>query len=199
MKRYAVLALIGIVILSFNSCILDPEKGKTPPKPSEPYKPLDGERDNVLFNLQKAYNERTSWRYDELLDLDFVFHFSNADIKNGNVSVEQWGRIEEIGATKNLFDPNFSKPGVEPASDIDLSLSYAQGDNSWTQKTPEDQVKYPGETWYEKLVTYELTVKSGEKIYNGVAIEASFVVRWATVGDKHFWRIIAWRDDTGTQ
>jgi len=198
MKRAVVLALAGIFLLALNSCILDPKEGKTPPKPTQPYKDLSGERDNVLFNLEKSYNERNIDQYNKLLDNDFVFHFSNVDVQQGNVNVTQWDRAAEINANKNMFDPNFNKPGVEPVSSIDLSLTYVAGDNNWTQVTPPDPVKYPGETWYEKIVNYTLTVKAGSNEYQGLNIQASFVVRWATVEGQSYWRIVSWHDDTGT-
>ena len=197
MKRIAVLALVGVVILGFNSCILDPKEGKTPPKPTEPYKPLDGERDNVFYNLQKAYTERNINRYDELLDAGFLFHFSQKDIDAGIIdpSESPWDRQAEYNANKNMFNPNFSKPDVDPVSKIDLTLTYPAGDDKWTQS--EDEVTHPGEMWYEKTVMYRLTVQAGERQLVGNDIQASFVVRKATVEGytNPIWRIVAWRDD----
>jgi len=200
MKRIAILALVGVVTLAFNSCILDPKEGKAPPTPTQPYKPLDGERDNVLFNLQKAYTERNIDRYSELLDADFLFHFSQKDIDEGIINRPNWDRTEEINANKNMFNPNFSKPNVDPVSKINLTLTYPAGDEKWTQIPPEDHPGYPGETWYEKTVLYRLTVQAGDKQLVGNDIQASFVVRKATVEGytNPIWRIIAWRDDTGT-
>lgn len=196
MKRVIAVLILGVGILAFNSCILDPKEKDDPgPPPDSPYKPLDEERDNVLFNLEKAYKERNIDRYDELLDVDFVFHFSPTDVREGNVSAELWDRAAEIGSAGNMFDPNYSGPR-EPVSNIDLSMRYATGDASWIQVTPEDQQKYPDETWYEKTVRYMLTVTSGQTSYVGQDIQASFLVRWAEVDGQHFWRIVAWRDDT---
>ncbi|UCH85226.1 MAG: hypothetical protein JSW50_05930 [Candidatus Latescibacterota bacterium] len=200
MKRIVVAAVfLAFSILSFNSCILDPKE--TPPdektKPT-PFRSLaaDQPRDNVLFNLQKAYVERNIDRYDELLDAGFVFHFSQADFKDGKVSVEQWDRASEVGSATNIFNRSFSKPGVDPVSEIDLTLRYTEGDDSWTQVTPEDQQAYPNETWYEKTVRYNLIVTSGPIDYTGLDIEASFIVRKADVEGQEMWRIISWRDDT---
>jgi hypothetical protein len=195
MKRNIAVLLVGISILAFNSCILDPKEkddGGGPPPVS--YKPLDGERDNVLFKLVKSYKERNIDRYDELLDVDFIFHFSAADFRDGNVSAEYWDRAAEIGSAGNMFDPNYQGPR-EPVSNIDLDLSYSPGDDRWIQVTPEDQEKYPDETWYEKTVRYTLTVQSGDISYQGNNLQASFLVRWAEVDGKEYWRIIAWRDD----
>ena len=197
MKRIAAVILVGIFVLGMNSCILDPEVGKNPPKPKEPYKSLDGERDNVLFNLQKAYVERNIDRYGEILDQGFLFHFGQKDIDSGIIDHSPWDRTEELNANKNLFNPNFSKPNVDPVSDIDLTLTYPAGDDKWTQIPPEDHPDYPGETWYEKTVVYRLTVQAGETSLTGNDIQASFVLRQATVEgyENPIWRIVAWRDD----
>ncbi len=198
MKRIAAVILVGVFVLGLNSCILDPEKGKTPVKPKE-YKALDGERDNVLFNLQKAYVERNIDEYTKLLDEGFLFHFGQADIDAG-ISDHPWDRTEELNANKNMFNPNFSKPDVDPVSDIDLTLAYPSGDDKWMQHGPDEHPAYPGETWYEKTVSYRLTVVAGAMTYNGNDIQASFMVRKATVEGytNPIWRIVAWRDDTGT-
>jgi len=196
MKRIMAVLIVGISVLAFNSCILDPkEKENTPGPPASPYKALDEERDNVLFNLEKSYKERNIDRYDELLDAGFIFHFSAADFKNGWVTVEDWDRAAEIGSALNMFDPNYQGPR-EPVSNIDLTLTYAEGDDRWIQVTPDDQEKYADETWYEKTVRYNLTVQSGDISFVGDNLQASFLVRWAEVEGVGFWRIIAWRDDT---
>jgi hypothetical protein len=199
MKRIAALALAGIVAFGLNSCILNPEEDKPVDKPPPQYKCLDTTcpQDNVLINLQSAYNGRNSERYEELLDADFLFYFSAEDVLNG--AVEYWGRVEELRATKNLFDPNYSHPVRQPAQDIDLSLAYPEGDDQWTQITPEDQVKYAGETWYQKIVTYNLTVQiSSEFQYVGLNKQAAFVLREALADTQKYWKIVVWRDDTGT-
>lgn len=199
MKRIAALALAGVVAFGLNSCILNPEENPPPDKPPSQYKCLEVTcpRDNVLINLKSAYNDRNISRYDELLDDDFIFYFSAEDVLNGTVSY--WSRAAEINANKNMFDPNYSNPTQEPVQDIDLGLTYPQGDDQWTQITPEDQVKYAGETWYQKIVVYNLTVQlPGDFQYVGLNKQAAFVLRVATKDSQQTWKIIVWRDDTGT-
>ncbi|MEJ2722967.1 MAG: hypothetical protein P8181_17800, partial [bacterium] len=96
-------------------------------------------RDDVLANLQTAYRNREFIRVYELLDDDLTFYFSTADVKEGEVPVEQWDRLPEIAATANLFDPEWSKPGVDPAERITLTLTYTPGEDNWTPIIPEDQ------------------------------------------------------------
>ena len=199
MKRIAALALAGMFVFGLNSCILDPPEDEPDKPPTSQYKCLEVTcpRDNVLVNLQSAYNDRNISRYDELLDADFVFYFSTEDVLNG--TVEYWSRAAEINANKNMFDPNYSNPNQEPVQDINLVLTYPEGDDQWTQITPEDQVKYPGETWYQKIVGYNLTVQlPGDFQYVGLNKQAAFVLRAATKDTKQSWKIIVWRDDTGT-
>jgi len=198
MKRIAMLALAGFVAFGLNSCILDPKEDKPGDPPPVPYKDLT-QRDDVLFNLQKAYNERNLDRYDELLDADFVFFFSNTDYPE-TVPYDQWGRAAELGANRNMFDPTFSRPPLEPVSDIDLQLTYAPGEDKWVEVTPPDPVKYPDEVWYEKIVTYSINIKAGSTDFVGNNIQASFTVRLATGEDsREYWRIVIWRDDTGSK
>jgi len=188
--------LVMLVAAPMFSCSHDDSVYSDPVAPPSPYKPLTGPRDNVLFNLQKAYTERNLDRYSELLDANFLFYFSQGLI----VDDRPWDRMEEINASKNMFDPNFSKPDVDPVSKIELALAYTAGDDKWTPIPPEDPVKYAGETWYGKDVRYNLTVTAGDQRYIGRDLEALFVVREATVqgyGDS-IWRIVVWRDDVGT-
>lgn len=185
--------LLGLVCVLFTSCSDDDDIVAPPSK----YKDLTL-RDHVLFNLEKSYNERNLERYDELLDADFVFVFSEADVANGLVTFKEWNRAREIAATRNFFDPTFSKPGFDPVSDVDLTLAYVKGEAEWEEIEPADPVEYPLEKWYKKTVTYSLTVKSGDRTFAGHNIQATFALRRAKdmVG-KEFWRIVVWQDDTG--
>jgi hypothetical protein len=197
MKRIAVLALAAVVLVGLNSCIFSPDKVPPPKDPKPSYLPLDV-KDNVLKNLQTAYNGRNINEYDKLLDEHFLFYFSYTDVNSGTWTAgEYWDRVHEYNANKNMFDPAYSNPNREPVSDIDLSLTYAEGDDKWTEITP-DQVIYPGEKWYEKIVEYTISVQSGNTTYQGIKKYAAFTVRWAHVeGQGDFWRIVTWRDDTG--
>lgn len=196
-KKCLVVVLAVLLAVFLASCFDDEEDRVIPPK--SPYKSLaaDQPRDNALFNLQYSCNERNIEHYEELLDEGFVFYFSAEDVLNG--TVENWSRAVEVTAATNLFDPNYSNPTQQPAQDIDLSLVYAEGDDEWTPIEPEDQVTYPGETWYQKIVGYNLTVQlPGNFQYVGLNKQAAFVLRAATEDSKQYWRLVVWRDDTGT-
>jgi hypothetical protein len=193
--------IIPIIVLLLALPIWSCSDDDNPAKPKEDPYCLEATcpRDNVLYNLQSAYNDRNISRYDELLDDDFVFYFSAADVQNGTVSSSYWSRAAEINANKNMFDPNYSNPNQQPVQDIDLALVYTQGDDQWTPSDAPDQVRYPGETWHQKTVTYSLTVQlPGDFQYVGLNKQAAFVLRAATKDSKLVWRIVTWRDDTGS-
>jgi hypothetical protein len=193
---YWIPIIVALVALPLGSCSDDDNPAK--PK-EEAYKTIlaDGPRDNVLYNLQRAYNDRTHERYGELLDVGFLFYFSEEDVLIG--APEYWGHAEETRVNRNLFDPNYSHPTQPAALDLDLILTYPEGDDQWTSFDAPDQVRFPGETWYQKTVRYDITVQfTTELQYVGVNKLATFTVRSATMDSGEYWKIIVWRDDTGT-
>lgn len=106
--------------------------------------------------------------------------------QSGSVEESTWGNI------KALF---YGGPPDDGEISIDLELRYLPGENNWTIWIP-DPSEYPGETWYERTVDYFLTVSFGDwTLTTGGLVRASFVVRYAEVGDESFWRIVQWRDD----
>ena len=194
-KERIVPVLVVLLAASLVSCSDDDD----PTKPNSPWKTLDvtAPRDNVLSNLQLSWNERNIEHYEELLDEGLIFYFSPWDVLNG--TVESWDRVAEVAAVTNLFDPNYANPNQEPVQDINLLLAYPEGDDQWTPIEPEDQATYPGETWYQKIVTYNLTVMlPGDFQYVGRNIQTQFTVRAAAADSKQVWKIVIWRDDVGT-
>ena len=191
----AVLAA-AIIMPAFNSCIFDADTAPPPLVPPGPtYLPLN-KRDNVLHNLKTSYNQRQIEPYDQLLDDNFIFHFSQADFKDGNVSVAQWGRIDEIGTTANMFDPTYTPPDGSPISSINLTLEFPEGEDNWQAVTPPDPQAFPGETWYRKVVLYTLVVEAGEDTFlQANPLPALFIVRFEPAGNDTIYRIVAWHDD----
>jgi len=117
-----VLAAVGLLA---GSCILDPKKA--PPKKGGPigqeYRSLK-EKDDVLINLQLAYNDRNISQYDKLLDDDFIFIFSQTDWQAGKTP-RQWDRTSEIRATTNMFSRN--PTGKDPITSLSLHGLPSQG------------------------------------------------------------------------
>jgi hypothetical protein len=153
-------------------------------------------RDNLLHNLELAYNRRDFGQFKRLFDNSgaFRFVFSPADVQNGAVKDSQWDLHAELEATERLLDPD-PPPGQPRADQVDLDLEYAEGDDEWQPVVP---ATHPDEIWHNKRVRYALTVKIGHRTYfQGKAVYALFTVRRIDIGDKREWRIVTWRDDVG--
>lgn len=141
------------------------------------------EKDDVLYNLMLAYNQRNLVEFDRVIDANFVFHFSQEDIDNGNVVFEQWDRVSEIRATSNMFDPFFFP---SPITSMYLWLTFSPG--AWTSFVAGQ------ETWYLKDAAYALRVEVGFTTYYSGVRGASFAIRSANVGGQDIWRIVSWHD-----
>jgi hypothetical protein len=180
--------------LSVVSC-LDPDQ-KTPtrrPVQQIAYRDLT-ERDHVLHNLELSYNRWDITEYARLLDdTNFTFFFSKADYAGGKTP-ELWDRTEDISRQAKMFDPNYT--GNYRVISIRLKLQYPSG--SWVVTIP-DQNEYPGETWYYKSVTYDLTVVTEARPENITfltqGLKALFTVRQSEFEGEQKWRIVEWRDD----
>lgn len=194
MKRALGLLVIGCLPL-FASCILDAQKdtGGSGGDTGE-FLPLD-KRDNVIFNLKLAYNQRNFLEFRKLLDNSqdaYIFFFSPADVAGGIVTNSQWGIGEELEVTERLFDRN--PPAGDPRADaINLDLIYTKGEDTWQ---PFVSSQFPNETWYEKPVEYVLKVKVGETDYSqNKTVVAMFTVRQKP--GETTWHIVRWKDDIG--
>jgi len=193
-KLLVIIAAGALVLLTGFSC-LDPDEKKpvtnAPPPPPPTYQDLT-QKDHVLNNLKLSYNERNYARYAELLaDPHFTYFFSPEDFAAG-VTPEQWGRAADIDCHQHMFNPNTP---VNKVLTIKLALQYPAG--QWAATTP-DQDQFPGETWYFKTVTYDLTVMieaHPENItYQARGMKAMFTLRQI----KQIWQIVEWRDDVET-
>jgi hypothetical protein len=195
-KRLISLIVLLLFAATFLTCSDSKDTPYIPPKHWEGFHNLKL-KDHTLLNLEETYKQRNIDQYDKLLDDFFIFHFAEADwqAKPPKTPV-QWGREAEVGATRNMFDPNFSKPGQDPISSINLTMRYTEGDDGWTAMDTGDPVNYPGETWYWKSVWYTLTITSGDDTFftNG-EVSAVFYIRLAEVEGETIWRIVSWYDD----
>jgi hypothetical protein len=154
------------------------------PKPTVDFKNLQN-KDDVLFNLELAYNERNMSEYDKLLDENFTFMYRGED-----GTMVQWDRDREVRINSQILNPNL--PGDLRVISIHLNLHY---DAVYWIEQPENQ-DHPGESWYVKTVRYDLIVKTADDWeHRALGKHAEFTIRWAqTPGGEH-WRIVLWRDD----
>jgi hypothetical protein len=193
-KRALAVLTIGVLPL-FGSCIFDAEKAVVDDGGGGvEYRPLD-KRDNVLHNLELAYNQRNFEEYQKLFDNSgvFLFFFSPTDVSQGFVQNSSWDIGRELEATARLFDRTPSS-GDLLASKITLELTYTkdtEGQDNWQ---PFEPPAYPGETWYQKSVEYRLDVKVDDNTYTqNEAIFAMFTVRQKP--GASIWQIVEWKDD----
>jgi hypothetical protein len=195
MRRAFWILAITLLIPVFGSCIFAPKKA--PPKdegPPSAYKPLD-KRDNLLFNLKLAYNQRNIEEYRKLLDYTpgvFIFYFGQDDINRGIAAVPQWGVEVEEATTEGLFQRS-APPGEPLADDVILELTYTEDEEDWFETVPET---HPDETWYFKDATYRLSVRIGLTTHTqNKDVNARFTVREVEIEGEKVWKIVRWHDD----
>lgn len=195
MKTIAAILAIALIIPTFNSCIFDAKEAKKEgPPPPPPFRDLT-QHDDVLFNLALAYNQSNLDEYGKLLDDNFIFNFSAADVNNGTVTVSQWDRVSELAATANIFNQGTLPPGRDPVSNIKLELYFNDGADDWQPVTPPDPQAYPGEEWFYQRIDYHLTVVAGDITYTqNVPLKAEFTIRPVDDNGTTIWRVISWRD-----
>jgi len=182
MKRPIVIIICIVAALAAWSC--DSDK-TTPSAPADASR--NPTQDDVLHNLELAYNERNITEFEKLLDESFEFYFSEADFNSGAVQFENWGRLDELNTNQRLLDPD--NPDPNRVISIDLDLDYLSGE--WDPEPP-DSV-HAGETWYVKNVVYRLVMKTADSWeYRALDLKALFKIR---KDDGGHWRIVEWYDD----
>jgi hypothetical protein len=179
--------IAAVVILACGS-----EKTTPVQPPQEEFASLSV-KDHVITNLELVHNEFSDTEYDRLLDRDFVFIFSAVDYREGRTP-ELWSREIETRFYRGFFDPNRSENRVV-SRDVVLTDTV----EVWHNITP-DTLLYPGETWHEKTVAYNVTVVIDQVDPSGSPVELvtgdrylHLTIRWdATRGH---WRLVRWQDD----
>ncbi|MFQ5511237.1 MAG: hypothetical protein ACE5EO_05255 [Candidatus Krumholzibacteriia bacterium] len=200
-RKTLTLVALTLGALVFNSCIFNAEEGTPPDKvPPPAFKSLKA-REDVLHNLELAWNQQNINQYDKLLDDNFTFFFGAKDISLGKVTSTDWGRASELIATGHMFDRTFDPPpgpsGTDPGPiiSIDISMDFPVGEEKWDPLS--DPVVHPTETWYEKTVDYTFTITAGGdfRFLTGKVLRASIVIRFAEASGDSIYRIVQWRDD----
>ena len=184
LKRSLLLGLAALMVAALSSCIFDP--GSKPPDPKKPpvvYVKKDlSNKSDVLNNIEFAYNKTNMDAYNELLDDNFTFFYTEADA-GGTVPV-QWGRPDEITTTSGL---------LAAADKMDMSIDWkdANGNSTvqWLQQISGT------ETWYYTTVYYHFTIKIGNTTYvPNQGAKAQFTVRNAGTDEKPKWKLVEFRD-----
>ncbi|HEX5131278.1 MAG TPA: hypothetical protein VFX92_02195 [Candidatus Krumholzibacteria bacterium] len=146
-------------------------------------------RENVLNNIECAYNERNIAEYDQLLDPGFVFFLADGDV-NGGLPVS-WDRTTEIGANRCLFDwvGCQNKP---LATSMQMDLLF-ENSLQWVSVIPSSA---PDETWYTTTVFYnfQVEVQPDTKYYSYAGAKTQFTVRNAGTDEAPQWKLAEMRD-----
>ena len=140
-------------------------------------------KSDVLKNIEYAYNKRTMPTYDELLDDNFTFFYTEGDAGGGGTPV-QWGRSDEVTTTSGL---------LAAADKIDLTIdwkdSYGNSTVVWTEQISGT------ETWYYTTVYYHFVIKIGDTTYiPNAGAKAQFTVRNAGTAEKPKWKLVEFQD-----
>jgi hypothetical protein len=192
-KRSILLCSLAVLVVASASCIFDPKE--SPPQGCDDcdisYKPLT-QKENVLFNIQLAYNRRDIKPYDDLLDTEFTFFLAPGDV--GGSIPEQWGRAEEVLYNSRLFDPDYAGPGPR-CKDIDMDVKF-EDNISWSAFQPPS---HPAETWFSAVVFYgfAIDVEPDTQFHADPGARAQFVVRNIGTDDAQKWRLVEMSDFGG--
>ncbi|MDH4038545.1 MAG: hypothetical protein OEX18_13785 [Candidatus Krumholzibacteria bacterium] len=195
-KRSSVLCAFVVLAALTSSCIFDPKKDDgPPPPPTGDYKDLTN-RSDVLFNLQKSYNDRNMTEYERILDDNFTFFLSDGDV-NGGLPV-QWGRRDELDANTNLFSRTVPPGATWPlCTSIQMDVQFEAG-LQWVEVIPDAA---PDETWYTTTCFYDfqIEVEPDTKYIPYPGAKAQFTVRNAGTDSNPRWQLVEWRDLGGAQ
>lgn len=145
-------------------------------------------RNAVLNNIEYAYGNLQADVIDELLDSDFTFFLSAADVADG--LTEYWTREDEMQVTMSMFASS-TRPAELLIRSMRVDIRFDEAE--WSSFVPPSA---PGETWYTTTLFYTFTVEIEPDI-TLVAIpgsKAEFVVREDATGSGTEWRLVEWHD-----
>lgn len=199
----AVLLLLAATVALTSSCIFDPKPTDEGNKiTNDPWPDLTTKED-VLYYVQRAYSDRNSSRYENVLDDGFTNYLSDGDVNNG--LPDQWDRGIEVGLTRNLFSksavPDVNRPGhtLPLVKSIEMDIKYESG-VSWVEVIPSSA---PTEKWYTTTAFYffQITVlpegaTEDLTYYPDNNSKAQFTVRDvnAGTGKDPKWQLVEFRD-----
>jgi hypothetical protein len=191
MKKH--LAIITILLLSLSvlsGCIFDPKEKPVPPDIVDKEWPNLTEKDDVFKYIKRVYEDMDIDHFPKVLDDNFIFWFSKTDYADGKTP-EQWGRTEELGSARNMFNA-FSVEKYGSITSIDLVIS---PEGLWIE-VPMTEPPFAGETWYQKTAEYYIIVETtSEWTLQGSEKKALFTVRQSEVDGEDIYRVVLWHDD----
>ncbi|MCP4229472.1 MAG: hypothetical protein GY771_04915 [bacterium] len=173
---------IGLIVLAIAvafagaGCIFGTDDRGIQGEKREPTSP-----ENVIYNLERSYNEGDIQLYKQCLSPNYTFYFNPSDVGidvDGYIIPSSWGYEEDWTATQNLFENAYSVTMDLPVSDIGEPDA---GDTTYTASN----------------ITISLLVMFDADtglIANKGTLE--FVFETYDSNGKTYWRIKDWRDFT---
>src|SRR5688572_20587204 len=146
----------------------------------------------VLSNLEDAYNRRRIDNYDDLLDENFTFFLSAADVGNGLPA--QWDRAMDVTSNTNLFAADPPDP-FPRCKDIDMDVRWE--DEEGKPNVAWVEIDGPnGEKWYTTTVYYafQIDVEPDMTYINNPGAKAQFTVRNAGTEEAPLWKLVEMHD-----
>ncbi len=190
LKRSVAIAAICLLAIGGPGCIFSPEE-KKPPEGCDDCGSIFEELtspENVLLNLELAYDEQNLNEYKKILDPDFTFFFDPGDVNDPtDPTPQQWGVAEEEQSASNMFN---GVPNGEGFAIVDIDLDLVMANLNWIDTTPED---FPDETWKTATVDYSFSIAATQDLtfINSGGAKAQFTVRPQSDGT---WKLVEWQD-----
>lgn len=188
MRRFIVISFIFLLAVYCSNPFAPPRAGRGSLAPILPQNcascPDEVNAANVLSNFKYAYENRDIDIYENCLDHDFVFVYTDQDREGQieTVEIPRDGTSGDIYRTTGLFDA---------FSEIRLDTWVPARQDSEAVTIPE----HPGEIWEVWLVTFYLSLRDLTGAYSYQQFEASgmalFKIRKSPDG---YWRIVRWED-----
>lgn len=182
-----ILAIILLVLLAgLLACGEDGDEPgviKVVPEP-----PINYTREGVLAGIERACNQRNIARYEALLDDNFTFYLTDADVLGG--LPETWTRADEIQLSENMFSTT-PPPGMPRCRSMKLDIQW-ESNLTWIEaSSPEAD-----ETWYVAtlFVYFEIDVDPDITFISNTGTKATFTVRNAGTDTTPDWRLVELQD-----
>lgn len=179
-----------LVLLATTGVIACGGDNPADPAPVVPQVPIWTDPEDVLHNIELAYNKRRIDWYNAVLDENFTFFLAPGDV-GGNVP-DSWNRADEIGLNQKLFDVNYT---TLPCQSIFMDIRTEDGE-TWTEIIPESA---PNEIWYSATLYYDFKFEISPNTYiPNPGSKATFIVRNAGTADAPHWQLVEMKDLGGS-
>ncbi len=161
----------------------------TPPDPTPPfeYKPRTS-CENVLWNIESAYEDRNIDEYLDCLAEDFTFHLNPDDWQDPQSGLPPyWGKHEEESIHRNMFDEGSDVEGIT------LTLTFIQ-----SSYDPGEDPQDPMDDRWEYQEGVDLRVRVVGDITYMATADQLFILRIdpdeTGPGGETLYEIIEWHD-----